>query len=94
MKFKEMPYERVDYEKTKKTMQELTGRARSASSGEELWQIHQEFYQVSKDVSDKMTIAHIRYDGDTTDAFYSAEQDYYDEVRPRSPSTDRYSTCP
>ena len=83
MKFKEMPYERVDYEKTKKTMQELTGRARSASSGEELWQVHQEYYQVSKDVSDRMTIAHIRYDGDTTDAFYSAEQDYYDEVRPR-----------
>ena len=83
MKFKEMPYERVDYEKTKKALQELTGRARSASSGEELWQVHQEFYQVSKDVSDRMTIAHIRYDGDTTDAFYSAEQDYYDEVRPR-----------
>lgn len=83
MKFKEMPYERVDYEKTKKALQELTGRARSASGGEELWQVHQEYYQVSKDVSDRMTIAHIRYDGDTTDAFYSAEQDYYDEVRPR-----------
>lgn len=83
MKFKDMPYERVDYEKTKETMLELTRRAKEAKSAEELWQIHQEFYKAYTETADMLTIAHIRYDGDTTDEFYSAEQACYDEMKPK-----------
>lgn len=83
MKFKDMPYQRVDYAEAERRLTELTRRVREARSGEEVWEVHQDFYQAYKDVSDMMTIAHIRYDVDTTDAFYSAEQDYYDEVRPK-----------
>ena len=36
-----------------------------------------------KRLSDQMTLAHIRYDINTEDAFYSAQQDYYDEIGPR-----------
>ena len=30
-----------------------------------------------------MTLAQTRHDGNTADEFYSAEQDYYDEMSPR-----------
>lgn len=83
MKFKDMPYERVDYEKTKETMLGLTEKVKGAKSAEQLWQIHQEFYKAYTEVMDMLTIAHIRYDGDTTDEFYSAEQECYDEMRPK-----------
>ncbi len=83
MKFQEMPYERVDFEKTKEILTDLTGRAAAAASGEALWAVHQEYYQVFRDVMDAMTIAHIRHDGNTADEFYNAEQDYYDEAEPK-----------
>ncbi len=83
MKFKDMPYERVDYEKTEAAFKELTDRVKSAADAEELWNVHQEFYRVYMDVADMLTIAHIRYDGDTTDAFYGGEHEAYDEMRPK-----------
>lgn len=83
MKFKDMPYERVDYGKLEKEYMRLTEGTRNASDAEEVWKLHQEFYRVYTEAADMLTIAHIRYDGDTTDEFYSAEQDYYDEMKPK-----------
>lgn len=83
MKFRDMPYEKVDYEKTEREMLSLTERVKAAKSGEEVWEVHQAFYRVYQQLSDQMTLAHIRYDIDTTDEFYSQQQDYYDEIGPR-----------
>ncbi len=83
MKFKDMPYERVDYEKAKAAFWELTQKVKNAADGEELWKVHQEFYRVYTGVADMLTIAHIRYDMDTTDAFYGGEHEAYDEMRPK-----------
>lgn len=83
MKFKDMPYERVNYEQAEQEFKRLTERVRNAKSADELWQVHQDFYRAYTGVADMLTIAHIRYDGDTTDEFYSAEQEYYDEVKPK-----------
>ncbi len=83
MKFKDMPYERVNYEEVEKQLLDLTERVKNAESGEEVWKVHQEYYTLSKNVFDPMTIAHIRHDVDMDDAFYSAEQDVYDEMRPK-----------
>ena len=46
MKFKDMPYKRVDYDKTAEQFKTLTKRVKEAKSGEELWEIHQEYYRV------------------------------------------------
>ena len=83
MKFRDMPYEKVDYEKVEREMTSLTQRVKAAKSGEEVWEAHQAFYEVYKRLSDQMTLAHIRYDINTEDEFYSAQQDYYDEIGPR-----------
>lgn len=82
MKFSEMPYTRVDLEKVEEKYKELIARAKAAKSGEELFEIHQERYKFMGDVATNLTLAHIRHDIDTTDEFYTKENDYYDEIRP------------
>lgn len=82
MKFSEMPYTRVDMNKVEETYKNLIERAKNAKSGEELFAVHQERYQFMGDVATNMTLAHIRHDIDTADEFYTAENDYYDEVSP------------
>lgn len=39
MKFKDMPYKRVDYDKTAELFKTLTKRDQGRKSGEELWEI-------------------------------------------------------
>ncbi len=82
MKFKDMPYERVDFEQVEQEMRALMEAFDSAKDGEEQFAVHQKYYALTDRVGTQMTIAHIRYDVDTTDEFYSAEHDYYNEKSP------------
>ncbi len=82
MKFKDMPYERVDFEQVEQEMRTLMEAFDSAKDGEEQFAVHQKYYALTDRVGTQMTIAHIRYDADTTDEFYSAEHDYYNEKSP------------
>ncbi len=82
MKFKDMPYERVDFAQAEKELRQLMEEFDQAKSGEEQFKVHEKFYELDDRVSTQMTIAHIRYDVDTTDEFYSKEHDYYNENRP------------
>ena len=82
MKFKDMPYQRVDFEQVEKDMRHLMEEFEKAQSGEEQFKVHQKYYELTDQVSTQMTIAHIRFDVDTTDEFYSAEHEYYNEKRP------------
>lgn len=82
MKFKEMPYERVDFEQVEKELKALTMALTKASAGEEQFEIHKKFYALTDRVNTMMTMAMIRFSGDTTDEFYTKEQEYYDEKSP------------
>ena len=77
-----MPYERVEFDKVAEKMTALMKEFEEAGSGEEQFAVHQKFYQLNSEVSTAITIAQIRHDIDTTDEFYSAEQDFYDEKMP------------
>ena len=79
MKFSEMPYTRVDFPAVIAQAQEIIQRASSAKSGEEQFEIHQEFNKLMDHVRTLYTIAHIRRDGDVTNEFYDGEKSYYDE---------------
>ncbi|MBR3307767.1 MAG: M3 family oligoendopeptidase [Lachnospiraceae bacterium] len=81
MKFNEMPYERIDTESMKQSLSELTERLKAAKSGEEQFAIHQETYKLVDHIITEMTLAEIRHTIDTTDPFYEAENDHYDEFR-------------
>ena len=82
MKFSEMPYSRVDFPAVIAQAEEIIQRASQAKSGEEQFEIHQEFNKLMDHVRTLYTIAHIRRDGDVTDEFYDGEKSYYDEKLP------------
>lgn len=82
MKFKDMPYERVDITKVEEEFKQLMADFDAAASGEEQFAVHQKYYELTERIMTMMTIAHIRHDVDTTDTFYDAEQNYYDEMQP------------
>ena len=73
MKFKDMPYERVDFKKVEKEMQQLMAEFDAAKSGEEQFAVHQKYYELTDRVYTMMTIANIRHDVDTTDSFYDTQ---------------------
>lgn len=82
MKFSEMPYKRIDMKEVEAAYRDIIERTKNASSGEEQFEIHREYYRFIGDVETNMTIACIRHDIDTTDEFYEKENDFYDEVMP------------
>ena len=82
MKFSEMPYERVDFKRVGEELKGLTKELEQAKSGEEQFEIHKRFYKLNDRVSTLYTIAHIRFDIDTSDKFYEAEKKYYDDKLP------------
>ena len=82
MKFKDMPYERVDFDAVEKELRTLMAEFEAAKSGEEQFEIHKKYYELEGKVSTLYTISHIRFDIDTTDKFYEAEHEYYDEKLP------------
>ena len=82
MKFQDMPYERVDFAKTEDELRQLMQEFDEAGSGEEQFAVHRKYYELTGRVETQSTIASIRHDGDTTDAFYDGEQKYYDEQMP------------
>ena len=82
MKFTEMPYERVDFEKVCASLKDLTEQLKAATSGQEQFEIHKKYYKLMDEVNTMSTIAHIRHDVDTTDEFYDKEKEYYDEKTP------------
>ncbi len=83
MKFKDMPYERIGYEKVEKEFKDIIEEFKAGKSGEEQFESHKKYYALTNQVNTTMTIAHIRHDIDTTDEFYNAEKEYYDEMQPK-----------
>ena len=82
MKVQDMPYERVDFAQVEAEMKELMKELEEAESGEAQFAVHQKYYALTDRVSTLMTIAQIRFDGDTSDEFYDKEHQYYDEKGP------------
>lgn len=83
MKFHDMPYERVDFDQVEKAFEELKKSFAAARNAEEQFEIHQKYYELRTRTDTMITLAQIRHDGDVTDAFYNAEQDYYDQMGPK-----------
>ena len=82
MKFKDMPYKRVEMDEVRREFQQLMDEMKQAKSGEEQFEVHKKYYALSNRVSTQMTLAHIRFDVDLTDEFYAAEHEYYDKIEP------------
>ena len=70
MKFKDMHYERIDFEKAKEELAGLIQALKEAKSGEEQFEIHKKYYALTDRVSTQATLCSIRHSIDTTDKFY------------------------
>lgn len=82
MKFCQMPYSRPDVQQVLADYRALTAQAQAAPSGQALVQAYQAHIRLSDAFSTQATLASVRHTLDTTDAFYDAENDFFDQHAP------------
>lgn len=83
MKFHEFPYQRPDIEVVRQQIEVLLENIGTGKSlQEELQAIHQVF-QLNDELSTQSQLVSIRNSIDTTDPFFEAEQNFFDENMPR-----------
>lgn len=82
MHFKDMPYRRITFEEIEQRYQELFREVETVSGEEECLAVLRNRYRVLQDMT-PMELCFVRHDMDVNDAFYAAEQDYYDEIGPK-----------
>lgn len=82
MKFPEMSYARPDTEDLKKRLADLVERLKNAADFETAKSVFLEHEKLCKSSDTQATLAHIRHDIDTRDAFYDEEMKYWNAVMP------------
>lgn len=82
MKFKDMPYERVDLDALGLEFDKLTEKVKNAKSGDEVVEAFREQEKLSIHAQTMISIASVRNSIDTRDKFYEAEQEFYDSALP------------
>ncbi len=82
MKFSQMPYKRPDAETLKKQWTELTERLQKAASYAEAKEVFLAEQALSRTVATQATLASVRHSIDTRDAFYDAEEQFWNAVSP------------
>lgn len=82
MKFSEMKYERIDIEQLSCAYDRITEQVRLAKTAQDVFSAFEEHEKLSGHAETMITLTYIRHSIDTTDAFYEAENDFYDENAP------------
>lgn len=82
MKFKDIPYERVQYENVEKRYLELIEEFKAATDGPACMEVIRKRNRLTADMT-PMDICYLRHDMDVNDKFFAAEQAYYDEIGPK-----------
>ena len=82
MKFSEMSYTRPDIDALLGQCKALATKAAGAASGEELVNVYYEQSRAFADYSTAAQLASIHYTCDTRDAYWKAEQDFFDANGP------------
>ncbi|RKM62175.1 M3 family oligoendopeptidase [Butyrivibrio sp. CB08] len=82
MKCSEMPYTRVNMDDVKSFFEKLIEDSKNAKSGEEQFELHKKYYEFIGDVYTNLKLGVFRHNIDTTEEFYSKENDYIDEITP------------
>ncbi|MCL2031353.1 MAG: M3 family oligoendopeptidase [Oscillospiraceae bacterium] len=83
MKFNDMPYTRVPYDETVKRYEELETAVKNAQTPEDAMTALRAMDGMMTHIQTMSSLAYIHSTKDTTDEFYAAERDYYDEVGPK-----------
>ncbi|MBQ2765819.1 MAG: M3 family oligoendopeptidase [Clostridia bacterium] len=82
MKFKDMPYERVDLEALGKELDALTAKVQNAKDADTVIEAVREQEKLSVHAQTMISLVHVRNSIDTRDEYYSAEKEFYDTNLP------------
>ena len=82
MKFSEMPYQRLDIDALKKEMEEMVARLKEAKDYPEARELFMKKEEIEKRVMTQSTLAQIRHDIDTRDAYYEEESRFWNQAMP------------
>ena len=82
MKFSQMTYKRVELEPTLEKLQSLLDNFKAAKTADEAFAAFKEINDFNEHCETMFALGYIRHTLDTTDEFYSAENDYIDEITP------------
>ncbi len=82
VKISQLVYTRPDKEELLSKLAQYKSRFQSAATVEQFYAVHDEYKAFSEQVSTNIRLAFIRFTQDTRNEFYSAEQDYLDEISP------------
>ena len=82
MKFGDMPYCRVTYEEIEQRCRGLIDKMKAAESHGEAMEAVRGLYALQSDMT-PIELCYERHNMNVNDEFYSAEQDYYDEIGPK-----------
>lgn len=77
-----MPYQRVTYEEAERRYQELIREIQAAEDGADCLETLRRRGKLMEDMT-PIELCYVRHDMDVNDAFYAAEQEYYDEIGPK-----------
>ncbi|GLC29081.1 M3 family oligoendopeptidase [Clostridium omnivorum] len=78
-----LPYERITIEAFENEASQIAKEFNDAKDGEEQFLAHKKYYALMAKVRTAMILAGMRHDGDVSNEFYEAEQEYYDEISPK-----------
>lgn len=87
VKFEDMPYERIDLDKVKQELKELTEELKKASSYEEAKKAFLAFDKAQRHIETLATLSSIRYNINTKDEFYSQEDKFWNTAMPELESS-------
>ena len=83
MKVSELKYERITIETISERVTEIIEQVKNAKSVQEVLEAREKAIKLMRDVKTAISLSYMRYTINTSDAFYLAEKDYYDEVTPQ-----------
>lgn len=82
VKISQIKYVRPNKDEVLAKLHEFKQRFDGVATVEEFYKVHDEYKDYTEKLSTNMRIAFIRFTQDTRDEFYTAEQDYLDEIGP------------
>jgi len=82
MKFSQMPYKRPVFEEMQTVYKDILLRFKSAATADECFAAYKEYDSYNIERASMYRLANIRNTLDTTDEFYAAEKDWWDETDP------------
>ena len=83
LKFKDYVYQEVDMAQVEKEFEGLLQKLNSAKTAAKQIEVILEINERRKEVETNFSLAHVRFTLDTTDEYYSKQNDIIDEITPR-----------